>query len=720
MLPDQSDQKPKSVTPSPFHGTVPKLGPPSGRDASDEHPDAPPSPDLPVSEPAVALQLSEADASEGGKGGQGGNRATLSLALEQAEAPPLPPSPALPTPFDGTVATRLKPFSAEGTFFPAPAENPVLAALKVQGLYLDALSGGEHTCRCAFEHEHPTPDQTYTATYYEPDVYNPFGRFRCSANHPAPKGIVELLDRFEINPRTARCKAMIRVQAGDLNPVLGAAEYALAQTGQFYQSEDTIVTLRQKHDGVGIEVLDDAAATRAVAAAVDWQKYDSRSHEFVPSDPPPRVVQLLLKGRDYPMLSRLRGIARQPYLDLATGELINKAGYNPSNGIFASFNPADYPLAEPTLENAKTGLRELKWLLREFHFASPEDEAAALSALLLATVRTSLPLAPAVNLTATTSGSGKSYLARVITLFAGPGEPVTMSYPASSEEAGKAMLAALMPGPAAILFDDMQHDWQPHGVMNRLLTSTTISDRLLSTNRIGTARTQSLIVGTGNNIAPVRDMIRRVMTVRLAPPSSSPATLQYSDRPLERLLAERGTYVAHALTIIRAWLHAGSPKADLRPLGSFEQRSDLCRQPLAWLGLPDPASSLLAQLREDPDLSALAALLDAWSSKYWSSPVPVRKVIKDATANPDGRLHEALMDLPVTERGYINASKLGWYLRKNAGRIAGGLAVQRVDASERTAWKVVESPDRTDRRPPSPPSPPSPPILDDDDEDIGF
>lgn len=717
----QSDQhnksKIKSVTPSPFLGAVPKPKVTTGSAASPE----PTSPSPAAKQPPLASTnlpaTPEAPALKGGEGGEGGALPSPKPAPEEPQAPPFPPLPALPASAEQSVAKQLRPFSAEGTYFPAPPHNPVLASLKAEGLYLKPLPHGEHACRCPFEHEHPATDQAYTATYHEPDVYNPVGRFCCSAKHQAPKGIAELLDRFEVDPRTARCKAVIRVQAGDLNPILGAAEFALAQAGQFYQSEDTIVSLRQKQDGVAIEVLDDPGATRALAALVDWEKYDGRSHGFVPADPPARVVLLLLKARDHPMLPRLCGLARQPYLDGATGELVDRIGYNPGNGIFASFDPADYPIVDPTRENAEKGLEKLRWLVREFHFASPEDEAAALCAILLATVRPSLSFAPAVNITATASGSGKSLLARIVTGFAGPGEPVTMSYPASSEEAGKAMLAALMSGPAAILFDDMQHDWLPHGVMNRLLTSTTISDRLLSTNRIGTARTQTLILGTGNNIAPVRDMIRRVMTVRLAPPSSSPTTLRYTDRPLERLMAERGRYVALALTIIRAWLHAGSPHADLHPVGSFEHWSNWCRQPLVWLGLPDPATSLLDQLREDPDLSALAAFLNAWCSKYWFDAVPVRKLIKDATANPEGRLHEALMELPVTDRGYINASKLGWYLKKNAGRVADGLAVQRVDGSERTAWRVTEVADRTDRRPPSPPSPR---MVEDDDEDVGF
>lgn len=695
-------------------------------------------------QPDVALILPAAEAGEGGKGGEGGEVAEVTeqpvveapgkggeegvavadpVDQVEGETPPLPPSPSFSAPLRANVAPVRPVFSAEGTFFPAPAKNPVLGALKAQSLYLAAQPDGQHSCRCAFEHEHVQPDQPYTAVYSEPDLYNSLGRYRCSASHETPKGILDLLARLEILTDEARCKPMIRVQVGEINAALAAAEFTLACMGKFYQFEGSVVTLRQKNGNPVIEVLDEPAITKALAAGADWEKWDARSRNYTRSDPAPRVCQLLHKARAFSMLPDLKGLARQPYFDPSTGELIRSAGYDARTGIYASFDPAAFPIAKPTRENAQAALAELQGLLSEFHFAAPEDRSAALCAMLTAAVRASLPLAPAVNVTATTSGSGKSYLAAGLVAFSGPGQPLTMSYPADSVEAGKAMLSALMTGPASVMFDDMQGDWMPYGVMNRLLTSETISDRLLSTNRVGTARTQAFIIGTGNNIGPVRDMIRRVLTIRLAPPSSAPATLRYNDRPVERLLAARGNYVAHALTIVQTYLQAGAPKAGLSPIGSYEPWSAMCREPLVWLGLPDPATSLLQQLREDPDLSALAAFLRAWQAKFWETPVPVRRVIKEATENLEGRLYEALTDLPVTERGYINPSKFGWFLKKNEGRIADGLAIFRVNASERTAWKVVMVDDRGDYRPAAPPSPSSPPFsspAQDDDDEIVF
>lgn len=50
--------------------------------------------------------------------------------------------------------------------------------------------------------------------------------------------------------------------------------------------------------------------------------------------------------------------------------------------------------------------------------------------------------------------------------------------------------------------------------------------------------TRTLFLGSGNNVGPVRDLLRRVLVIRLDPKAQSPATLQYEDSPVERVLRE--------------------------------------------------------------------------------------------------------------------------------------------------------------------------------------
>ena len=128
--------------------------------------------------------------------------------------------------------------------------------------------------------------------------------------------------------------------------------------------------------------------------------------------------------------------------------------------------------------------------------------------------------------------------------------------------------------------------------------------------------------------------------------------------------------------------------------------SDYCRYPLMWLGQPDPATSLLEQVRHDPDGDSLAALLTEWQRAFGSTPTTVRKAVEMADRGHSDLL-DAMREFPVEERGEINRSKLGWLLKKNANRIVGGLEFQKSEADGRTAWRVVAV-----NPPPLTPSPP--------------
>jgi hypothetical protein len=383
----------------------------------------------------------------------------------------------------------------------------------------------------------------------------------------------------------------------------------------------------------------------------------------------------------------LTGLARQPYFDKASGALVTEPGYAARSGILAAFSPSDYALPEPTEASARAALAELLSLIGEFHFDSEADRSAAVCAMLTAAVRGSLPLAPAFSISASSPGSGKSYLANVIAPFAGPGDPLNVSYPTSNEEATKVVVSLLIGQPAVVCFDDMPTDWLPHGAINRMLTSEHLSERMLGSSRVVTASSATFVMGTGNNVRPVRDLGRRVVTIYLTPPTQSVTDLRYQGRPAERVRAERARFVGHALTIIRAWQAAGRPTEDVPTVPSYGTWSDLCRQPLLWLGLDDPAKSLIEQVQHDPDLQLLGDLLSAWHSKSGSKPIMLRELISMAERSP--ALDEALHELPVIERDNVNRSKLGWYLKRNANRIVNGYQLKRTPTGERNAWTVV-------------------------------
>lgn len=401
---------------------------------------------------------------------------------------------------------------------------------------------------------------------------------------------------------------------------------------------------------------------------------------------PVRITKNLLYNQNRKHQRELKGIASQPNFD-RDEQLIDQPGYNPDTQLYGAFEPADFQLGEATLESAQQALGVVESLISEFPFATEADRSAALSAFLTAVVRPCLEQAPAYNITASVFGSGKSLLASLTSTFASPQDPYVATYPSKSEEAAKLVVALCLEQPSVAQFDDMQHDWKSHGPMNRLLTSSIVTERLLGTNRTATAPTRILILGTGNNIEPERDMRRRVVTVRLTPKEQTAALRKFEFEPLEHLRKHRQVYVGLALTIIRAYLTVGKLDQEPVPIGSYKQWSRFCREPLIWLGLPDPATSLINQVSNDVDAEALKDLIDELWERYGKRSVTVRTIVNDAELDDD--LKSALMALPIMEGRYVNANKLGWYLRKNRGRIVDGFYIDTGDSTERRSWRVV-------------------------------
>lgn len=483
---------------------------------------------------------------------------------------------------------------------------------------------------------------------------------------------------------------VVQVEPGTLDAAIDAAEHSLAGAGRHFLAGGIVATVAWTVGGDARVVPCTAASlTRDLAATAKWVR--KRNGQWLPCDPPERHVAVVLDGQTLRHLRQLDGVARQPFFQ-PDGSLVRSAGYNAQSRLFCSFDPTDFPEVGTTKEAAREALEQLHGLLAGFHFATPFDRSAAIAAILTAATRVSLPHAPAFSVTAPVYGSGKSFLCSILAAFATSGESHRVSYPATAEEATKTVLALLIGAPAVIEFDDMQNDWTPHGAINRLLTAASMTDRILGVSKTATVSTRVLVLGSGNNVSPVRDLLRRIVTIHLDPHVEIPATLTYASDPLAAVRADRGRFVMAALTIVAAWHAAGSPRADVAPIATYSGLwSDYCRHTLLWLGEPDPVTRLLEQMAADTDAEAVGFLLQEWFRVFGSTPITVRRLV-DATCVGNAALLEALQQLPVEDKGAINRGRLGWFLKRICDRIVSGLVLRAARADGRSAWRVEVAP----------------------------
>lgn len=587
---------------------------------------------------------------------------------------------------------QAQPVDGDPVWIPRPEENAVLVALRERGWYKLPLGEGKHDITCPWVKEHTDVVDSGTA-YFEPDDNWPIGGFKCLHGHCAGRHIRDLLRVLDIEVSAARMKPTIRIMAGEIHRVVDAAERELAQSRRHYQRGSlivTVVTCPGTRETRAQEVSQ-PALVRALAGVATWERFDARAQDWVRIDPPARHAAVLFDANSYAHLPVLNGLTRQPYLR-PDGSLMTTAGYDSGTGMFGVFDTREFSVPNnPSRAEAEAALTMLQDLLAEFSFAAKTDRAAALAAILTATIRPSLPLAPMFHARAHVVGSGKSYLCELITAFATPqcGTPTT--FPDDDEECRKLLLAELLRAPAVVEFDNLTGDLMAHKSLCTVLTSEFLAGRILGVSKTTTVRTRALFLSSGNNVGPVQDMTRRCITIRLDPRVEIPAARTFTRPDLVRdLLRERGRFVSAALTIVRAWIVAGRPKTTCKSLASYGEWSDLCRQPLLWLGCADPTASVFEAIAEDPDRETLARLLAAWQSVFGKTPAMVRDAVKQAhlLKNEHAELREVLHDI-ADERGDINRRKLGWWMRRHAGRIVSGLRLRRTSGnSSAEKWRV--------------------------------
>jgi hypothetical protein len=79
--------------------------------------------------------------------------------------------------------------------------------------------------------------------------------------------------------------------------------------------------------------------------------------------------------------------------------------------------------------------------------------------------------------------------------------------------------------------------------------------------------------------------------------------------------AERGRYVAAALTIIRGFMAAGSPR-NADPINGYAQYCAMIRDPLIWLSCADPCATMEEIRKQDSHLAATHQVAAQWLAAF--------------------------------------------------------------------------------------------------------
>jgi len=515
-------------------------------------------------------------------------------------------------------------------------------------------------------------------------------------------GIIKHAERRQTGSDDEDQRVLIQKHACRLHQQADAAEDALvaAQVPVYTQGGFLVRSV--------VEQADAARGRRTLAARIvpcdrDWLlrllsqevrcvKYRQTQDgpQAVMADVPRQWADALLSSASV-KFSELAGIIETPTLR-PDGSILSQPGYDAATGLLL-VNPPPMPVIpnEPTRHDAEQALQTLDKLLSEFPFADEASRSVALSALVTPVVRGALSFAPLHVATAPIAGSGKSFLFDTAAAIATGKECPVLSAGANSEETEKRLHGAALSGQPLISIDNL------NGVLRGDFLCQLTTQALVEVRRLGSTgnfriRNCATVFANGNNIEIEGDLVRRTIRCSLNPKMENPEAREFRGNPFRTVLADRGKFVAAALTLVRAHLVANEPTS-VKPLAGFEDWSRLVRAALVWVGCADPVGTQEGLRAEDPAVVALDLVMEAWaklvaSNRDKDKAFPVTELIMQNHNDLDRELRAAT---GTRDDQPLSAVRVGQFLKRHRGRVRrGAKVVAAYDAhTKRQTWQLV-------------------------------
>jgi len=411
---------------------------------------------------------------------------------------------------------------------------------------------------------------------------------------------------------------------------------------------------------------------RRLTELADFQVYRRREKEWMSVDCPKDLAANIIGMGDWPNFRPLTAIASAPFIrpDLT---ICDTPGYDAATGVY--LQPAyEFPTipSEPTREDADAARAFLLEPFGEFPYAAPEHKAVFAAHVLTATVRVTLPTSPLFFYSAPTAATGKTLLARMPSFITTGVDPALHPHTDDGEELRKVLFASLLAGDSTLVFDNVPNGMKIRSpVLCGFLTAPTFGDRRLGVSENRKLPNRVVVALTGNNITATGDAARRSLVCRLDANAESARGREFKIPNLvEHVTRLRPQLFAAALTIVRAYIVAGCPR-QAHALESFENWSQLCRDPLMWLGMANAVDSQEGETDEEIDVlrAAFKALATAYGPREFTA-----RDLADAMGPPAMGVREALASAGCSDPG--DAIKVGYWLRAARDKVAADLKLR--------------------------------------------
>ncbi|MHB8973590.1 MAG: primase-helicase zinc-binding domain-containing protein [Pirellulaceae bacterium] len=470
---------------------------------------------------------------------------------------------------------------------------------------------------------------------------------------------------------------------------------------RIYQRVGQLVHVTENVDGTlcGVELPDNTLRIRPlpppiirerIASAVTLEGPSDKDGDVTYLRPPGWLVNAIHQRGEYPRAIRpLSGIVRCPTLR-PDGTVVQQPGYDERTGLLFAPDGQYPPISEePTKGDAVSAAAQLLDIVADFPFKGPEHRSVWLAMTLTLVGRSAISgPCPMFAIDANCPGTGKSMLSDVAGLIAYGERLPRKSWPGDDDnEVRKTITSVALESLPAVLWDNIG-DALGCSSLDAALTGTTWTDRILGSNATtGVLPLTTVWAATGNNLVLGADTARRVLYCRIETDLDNPEERDgfHHDNLIGWVRQHRHQLAVDAVTVLRAYAHAGYPSQKLTTWGSYEAWSNLIRNAIAWVGLPDPWGTRSIVREADRSVEVLGLIHDGITEadqdgdgvtsgqivRLVSAPVEAGK------ADTHPLLRAAITEICGTK---IDGRKVGNQLRQYIGRVKAGRRLCRDNA----------------------------------------
>lgn len=402
-----------------------------------------------------------------------------------------------------------------------------------------------------------------------------------------------------------------------------------------------------------------------------FQRYHAKKDAWVDCSCPAELVNTWKDSGDWPELRPLDAIARAPFVR-ADGSICDVSGYDPvSRALYIPSMEFPRVPESPTHADARDALARLVAPFDQFPWYTSAARSAFVAHILTEVSRLALDRVPMFWYTAPDAGTGKTLLSEAASTIVHGSEPAARPWVSDGDELRKTLFASLLAGDRSIAFDNVPTGHKARAPeLCAFLTSAIWKDRKLGVSETHAVPNKSVVSASGNNVTPVSDLARRSIVVRLDANSEHMRERRFKIPNLRGfLLANRASLLVDALTIIRAYSLSGTVSAHVA-LPSFESWSALVRDPLLWLGLPDPCETQGGET--DDETQSISGVFEklgaAFGDKLFTC-VDIARLV-GGVMDADGELCAMMLNSGCQEPS--SSQKVGYWLRNLRDKNAGG------------------------------------------------